>query len=92
MINADTAIVSNGVFFHYCHKTKALMAWRIHHEYCPLCSQKNPDYIPNKLVHTVTDMSTNRDVLIFADIHKAVQYIQDHPNDNLALGDTGYVK
>jgi len=92
MINADTAIVSNGAFFHYCHKIKGLMALRIHHQYCPLCLQKNPDYIANKLVHTVTDMSTNRDVMIFADIHKAVQYMQDHPNDNLALGDTGYVK
>ncbi len=92
MIYADTAIVSNGLFFHYCHKIKGLMALRIHHPFCQLCSQKNPDYIANKLVHTVTDMSTNRDVLIFADIHKAVQYMQVHPSDNLALGDTGYVK
>jgi len=37
-------------------------------------------------------MATNRDVLIFADIHKAVQYMQDHPFDNLALGDVGYVE
>jgi len=88
---ADTAIVANGMFFHYCHTIKGLMALRIHHPFCQLCSQKNPDYIPNKLVHTVTDMSTGRDVMIFADIHTATQYIQDHPYDNLALGDTGYV-
>lgn len=91
-MNADTAIVSNGAFFHYCHKTKALMAWRIHHQFCPLCLQKNPDYISNKLIYTVTDMLTTRVVMTFVDIYKAVQYMQDHPNDNLALGDTGYVK
>lgn len=67
------------------------MALRIHHKLCPMCSQKNPDYISNQLVHTVTDMDTGRDVLIFADIHKAVEYISKHPNENLALGDTGYV-
>lgn len=89
---ADTAIVRNGMFFHYCHKIKGLMALRIHREYCPLCLQKNPDYIPNKLVCEVIDMSTGRAVLMFADIHKATQYMQDHPYDNLALGDTGYVE
>ena len=92
MINADTAIVGKGLFFHYCHSVKTLMALRIHHKFCPLCSQKNPEYITNTLVHTVTDMDTGRDVMIFADIHQAVDYIQKHPNDNLALGDTGYVK
>jgi len=92
MTNADTAIVGNGTFTHYCHKIKGLMMLRIHHPYCPLCLQKNPDYTPNKLVHTVTNMETGSDVLIFADIHKAAQYIQDHPNDNLAIGDTGYVE
>jgi len=92
MKNADTAIVGNAMFIHYCHTTKTLMALRIHHPYCPLCMQKNPDYITNKMVHTVTNMDTGSDVLIFADIHKAAQYIQDHPHDNLALGDTGYVE
>ena len=91
MINAATAIVANGTFTHYCHKIKGLMMLRIHHPYCPICLQKNPDYTPNKLVHTVTNMETGSDVLIFADIAKAAQYIADHPYDNLALGDTGYV-
>jgi len=93
MINkiASTAIVSNGIFFHYCHNAQSLMALRIHHKFCPLCRQANPDYTSNKLVHTVTDMNSGRDVLIFADIHKAVDYIQNHSSENLALGDTGYV-
>ena len=92
MIYADTAIVGKGTFTHYCHKIKGLIILRIHHPYCPLCLQKNPDYIPNKLVHTVTNMNTGSDVLVFADIHRAAQYIADHPYDNLALGDTGYVE
>lgn len=91
MINADTAIVGKGAFFHYCHSTKTLMAFRIHHKFCPLCNQKNPDYIPNILVHTVTDMTTGRDILVFSDIQKAIDYMQNHPLENLALGDTGYV-
>ena len=92
MINANTAIVGNGTFTHYCHKIKGLMMLRIHHQHCPVCLQKNPDYIPNKLVHIVTNMETGSDVLIFGDIHKAALYIQDHPYDNLALGDTGFVE
>jgi len=92
MINADTAIVGKGTFFHYCHSIKSLMALRIHHKFCPFCNQKNPEYIPNILVHTVTDMDSGRDILVFSDIHKAVDYIQNHPFENLALGDTGYVK
>ena len=92
MINADTAIVGNGFFVHYCHKIKGLMALRVHHRCCPLCLQKNPDYIKNKLVHIVTNMDTGSVVLIFSDIHKATQYMQDQPFANLALGDTGYVE
>lgn len=92
MINADTAIVANGMFFHYCHRLKGLMALRIHHPMCPLCMQKNPDYISNKMVHVVCNLYTNSTVLIFADVQKAIQYIQDHPHDHLALGDSGYVK
>jgi len=92
MIYASTAIVCNGTFTHYCHNIKGLMMLRIHHPCCPVCLQKNPDYIQNKLVHTVSNMNTGSDVLIFGDIYKAVQYIQDHPHDNLALGDAGYVE
>ena len=92
MINADTAIVGNGAFFHYCHSLKGLMALRIHHPICPLCLQKNPGYILNEMVHVVYNLSTGSTVLIFADQQKAIQYIQDHPNDHLALGDSGYVK
>jgi len=92
MINAETAIVGNGFFTHYCHKIKGLMALRIHHSNCPLCLQKNPDYISNKLVFPVTSMKTGSNVLIFADQNKAIQYIQEHYSDNLALGDTGYVE
>jgi len=92
MINADTAIVGNGAFVHYCHKAKGLMYLRTHHPCCPLCLQKNPDYISNKLVFPVTKIETGSIVLIFADQNKAIQYIQDHYSDNLALGDTGYVE
>ena len=92
MSNAATAIVGKGMFFHYCHNVKSLMALRIHHKYCPLCRQVNPDYTPNKLVHTVTDMDSGRDVLIFSDMRKAINYIRDHPLENLAVGDTGYVE
>ena len=89
---ADTAIVVNGIFFHYCHSIKGFIALRIHHTECQFCLQKNPDYIPNKLVHTVVNISRRENVMIFADINKAIQYIQDHPFDNLALGDCGYVE
>ena len=91
MINADTAIVGGGFFFHYCHRVKGFMALRVHYKFCPLCSQKNPDYILNKSVFTVSDMNTGRDVMIFANAQKAVDYIQKHPSENFALGDTGYV-
>jgi len=92
MINAETAIVSNGFFIHYCHNIKGLMALRIHHPNCPMCLQKNPDYIQNSLVYPVTNLETGSNVLIFAEQNKAIQYIQDHYSDNLALGDTGYVE
>lgn len=92
MINADTAIVINGAFVHYCHKSKGLMWLRIHHPCCPLCLQKNPDHTPNKMVFPVTNLETGSNVLIFADQNKAIQYIQVHPSDGLALGDTGYVE
>lgn len=94
MINklADTAIVVDGAFVHYCHKIKGLMWLRIHHPCCPLCLQKNPDYITNTPVYPVTSMKTGSNVLIFADQNKAIQYIQDHYSDNLVLGDTGYVE
>jgi len=92
MINADTAIVGNGTFTHYCHKIKGLMMLRVHHYCCPLCSQKNPDYIPNQLVHVVSNLLTGSVVMIFSGERKAIEYIQNHPYDNLALGDSGYVK
>ena len=92
MINASTAIVSKGTFFHYCHNAKSLLALRIHHKFCPFCTQINPDYTPNKLVYAVTDMDSRQGVLIFADIHKAIDYMQSHPFENLALGDIGYVQ
>lgn len=88
---ADSAIVSNGTFTHYCHKIKSLMVLRIYHAHCPLCMQKNPDYISNRPVFTVCNLLTGSTVLIFAEQSRAIQYIQDHPLDSLALGDTGYV-
>lgn len=91
MINADTAIVGNGIFVHYCHKIRGLLALRIHHACCPICFQKNPDYIKNKMVHTVTNLLTGSNVLIFKDMDKAIKYIQDRPWETLALGDTGFV-
>ena len=92
MKNANTAIVGNGTFTHYCHKINGLMILRVHHYGCPLCFQKNPDYITNQLVHVVSNLLTGSVVMIFGDELKAIQYIQDHPYDNLALGDTGYVR
>ncbi len=89
---ADTAIVGNGTFTHYCHKIKGFMILRVHHPNCPLCLQKNPDYISNKMVYVVSNLLTGSIVMIFADEKKAIQYIQDRPLDNLALGDTGYVE
>ena len=91
MINASTAIVGNGMFFHYCHNGKSLMALRIHWECCPLCLQTNPDYIPNKIVYTVSNLSNNNIYLTFEDQMDAIEYMQTHPNENLALGDTGLV-
>jgi len=90
---ADTAIVGDGMFIHYCHKLKGFMALRTHHSGCPLCQQKNPDYIPNKMVHIVYSLKRDYStVLIFADEQKAIQYIHDHPFDHLAIGDSGYVE
>lgn len=91
MIYADTAIVCKGMFFHYCHKIQGFIVLRIHYPCCPLCFQKNPDYVQNTLVHTVTDLSTGRNLLIFRNINKAIQYIQEHPFETLALGDAGFV-
>lgn len=68
------------------------MALRVHHPNCPLCLQKNPDYISNILVHTVIDMTNNRIVMIFGDMNEAIKYIQDHPLESWALGDSGYVE
>jgi hypothetical protein len=92
MKNADTAIVGNGVFVHYCHKIRGLMALRIRHPCCPICFQKNPDYTQNKMIHTVTNLLTGSIILTFSDVNIAIKYIQDRPWDTLALGDTGYVK
>ena len=91
-MNADTAIVGNGTFTHYCHRLKGLMILRTHHSMCPLCLQKNPDYISNKMVHVVSNLYTGSTVLIFADEQRAIKYIADHPLDHLALGDSGYVQ
>ncbi len=91
-MNADTAIVGDGMFIHYCHTLKGFMALRIHHSRCYLCQQQNPDYIPNKMVHVVYSLKRDSTVLIFADEVKAIQYIHDHPLDHLALGDSGYVE
>ena len=91
MINADTAIVRNGVFVHYCHNIKGFMALRIHYPCCPICFQKNPDYVQNRLVHTIINLQTGENVLIFKDFNKAIQYIQDRPWETLALGDAGFV-
>lgn len=92
MNNADTALVGNGFFFHYCHSIHGLMALRIHHKSCPICLQKNPDYTPNKMVHIVSNIQTGLVVMIFSDQDKAIKYIQDHCTDNLAIGDSGFVE
>jgi len=91
MKNADTAIVGNGIFVHYCHKIRGLLALRIHHACCPICFQKNPDYVKNKTVHTVINLKTGSNVLVFKNLDKAIKYIHDRPWETLALGDTGFV-
>ena len=91
LINADTAIVGNNCFIHYCHSLKTLVALRIHREACPFCKQKNPDYTPNKGAFAVIDFKTGAVVMGFEDDKEAIQYIQNHPYDNLALSDTGFV-
>ena len=89
---ADTAIVGNGIFTHYCHKAKTFMVLRIHHSNCPLCMQKNPDYIPNKWAHAVTELNTGKIRMVFADMRKAIQYMQERPLENLVLEDVGFVE
>ncbi len=89
---ADTAMVGNGIFVHYCHKIRGLMALRIHHPYCPICFQKNPDYTSNKIAHTVIDLLSGRTILTFGDYDTAVKYVQERPWDTLALDTTGFVK
>ena len=89
---ADTAIVGKNCFFHYCHKMKTLLALRIHRYNCPFCLQKNPDYISNSLAHAVTNIETGSIVMVFSDMTKAIQYMQEHSLENLSLTDTGYVK
>lgn len=90
-ILAVTAIVRDGFFYHYCNTPNAWMALRIHHKGCPFCELKNPDYTPNKQVYTVSNFKNSSPILIFDSWDKATRYIQDHPNDSLMLGDTGYV-
>ena len=90
MNNADTAIVGNGTFTHYCHKIKGLMMLRVHHMCCPLCLQKNPDYITNNLVYVISNISGSV-VMIFGDQKRAIKYIHNHPKDYLVLGDSGFV-
>jgi len=88
---AATAIVKNGTFTHYCHTGRSFMVLRIHHKACPLCSVKNPEYIPNKLVYSVINMDTGNVELVFSDMQKACKYISKYPDENLAVGDVGYV-
>lgn len=92
MDNANTGIVGNGIFFHYCHKISTLMALRVHHSNCPLCNQKNPGYIQNNMIFTVSHLETGCVVMSFADQQRAIDFIQKNPNELWALGDTGYVK
>ena len=69
-MKSGTALVINGVFFHYCHKINSLMALRIHHKSCTLCKQANPDYIQNKIIYTVSDLTTGKVILAFDDEQK----------------------
>lgn len=93
MISADTGIVRNGFFFHYCHKNKTMMALQVRWEKCPFCYQKNPDYIrPTKVIYTISNIPTGSQVMSFADQRKAIDYICNHPEEQFALGDTGYVE
>jgi len=91
MDNANTAIVTDGFFTHYCHTNKGLMMLRVIHHSCPFCNQKNPDYICNKLIYGVTKLSGSN-VLMFSDENKAIKYIYDHPKENFVLDTTGYVE
>ena len=91
MMKSGTALVVNGVFFHYCHKINSLMALRIHYSSCPLCKQENPDYIQNKIIYTVSDLTTGNVILAFDDEQKAISYMKNHPQELWCLGDTGHV-
>ncbi len=91
MINADTAIVGNGVFIHYCHDTKGFMVLRVRHQACPFCLQKNPDYIPNQIIYTVSNLVNGSVIMAFSDENSAIAYLQKHPLELWGLGDTGFV-
>ena len=89
---ADTAIVGKGFFIHYCHDVKSFMALKVSRAACPFCSQKNPDYIPNQIIYTVTSLVNGSLIMAFANQDSAIAYIQKHPLEPWALGDSGYVQ
>jgi len=90
-MKAETALVTDKFFFHYCHKLKGLMCLRIYHEKCPLCDQKNPAYIKNRMIFLVTDYD-NRPIMAFTDHRDAYDFICENPQGEYILHDTGFVE
>ncbi len=90
-MKAETALVTDRFFFHYCHKIKGLMCLRIHHEKCQLCGQKNPDYTKNKMIFLITDYE-NRPIMAFTEQELAYDFINKNPQGEYILHDTGLVE
>ncbi len=90
-MKAETALVSDTFFFHYCHKIKGFLCLRIYHEKCNICGQKNPNYIQNKLIFLVTDYD-NIPIMAFTDAEKSYDFISQNPLANYILHDTGLVE
>jgi len=90
-MKAETALVTDKFFFHYCHKAKGFICLRIHHEKCFLCGQKNPDYTKNKMIFLITDYE-NRPIMAFTNQDKAYHFIGKNPQAQYILHDTGLIE
>jgi len=88
---ADTAIVTENYFFHYCHRMKTFVALQLHHPSCPYCYQKNPLGIPNShIIFLVTDFS-GRPIMSFEDQYATIEFLQKNWQKGYMLRDIGYV-
>ncbi len=90
-MKAETALVTDRFFFHYCHKIKGFMCLTIKHQNCFLCGQKNPSYIKNKMIFLVTDYDSSP-ILAFTDQRKAFEFMSKNPEAEYMIHDTGLVE